>query len=521
MPNRMRRSRSMLRTVSTSLILWLAGCAAPRIPSLAETSALYNALTVAAPARAPLPTATGAASVGPSTPLPEEPASPQPDLPLTLDEVLESVRLRYPPLLAALIERDIAAGKLLTAEGAFDLNLAVKSTWYALGFYRRNETDANFEQPTALWGTTLMGGYRLGRGSFPDYYGNRQTLDGGEFRLGARVPLLRDGPIDARRAALRQAQIDVDLADPFIARARLDFLRAAALAYWDWVRSGRRLRIAEGLLSLATARNAQVSRRVEQGDLPAVEAVDNERLVVSRQVAVTAADRSLQKAAISLSLFLRDDADRPVIVSANRLPPELPATPAPQPGLLEGDIDAALAARPEVRRIRLLIERADVDKRFVENRMLPSLDVVVAGSQDLAAGGKTKDKGPFELEAGVEFKMPLQRRDARGKVRTAEATLSRLRTDEVFAQNRIVAEVRDAASALAAASEQIGQAEKGAELARRLAELERRSFELGKSNLLFVNLREQQSAEAEAARLDAVIEYLRANVEYRISRGGL
>ena len=47
--------------------------------------------------------------------------------PLRLPEVLTSVKERYPPLLIAMIEQDIAAGRLRQADGAFDLGFALRA----------------------------------------------------------------------------------------------------------------------------------------------------------------------------------------------------------------------------------------------------------------------------------------------------------------------------------------------------------------------------------------------------------
>lgn len=47
-------------------------------------------------------------------------------LPLALGEVLDSVTNQYPPMLAALIERDFVAGRLRSAQGAFDFTVFSK-----------------------------------------------------------------------------------------------------------------------------------------------------------------------------------------------------------------------------------------------------------------------------------------------------------------------------------------------------------------------------------------------------------
>lgn len=45
-----------------------------------------------------------------------------------LPEVLDSVRQQYPPMLAALIERDVAAGRLQSARGTFDFQFSPGSS---------------------------------------------------------------------------------------------------------------------------------------------------------------------------------------------------------------------------------------------------------------------------------------------------------------------------------------------------------------------------------------------------------
>src|SRR5687767_5227216 len=49
--------------------------------------------------------------------------------PLSLEEVIASVENHYPLLFAALQEQGITSGQLLTAQGAFDLNLRAREFW--------------------------------------------------------------------------------------------------------------------------------------------------------------------------------------------------------------------------------------------------------------------------------------------------------------------------------------------------------------------------------------------------------
>ena len=54
---------------------------------------------------------------------------------LGLPDVLRSVTNQYPPLLAALIERDVAAGRLRSAEGTFDFQTFARVFGNPTGFY--------------------------------------------------------------------------------------------------------------------------------------------------------------------------------------------------------------------------------------------------------------------------------------------------------------------------------------------------------------------------------------------------
>ncbi|MCS6976907.1 MAG: TolC family protein [Gemmatales bacterium] len=445
------------------------------------------------------------------------------DEPLTLYEVLQSVQSSFPLLLAIQQERAIAAGQRLSAEGAFDLNLRLRG-WSQDGTFESNRLDLGLEQPTPLYGTTFFGGYRFGFGEFPVYYGDRLTADGGEFRAGVQIPLLRDGPIDRRRAALRQAQIAESLADPLIQRARIDFLRDAAKLYWNWVAAGEQYRVAEQLLRLAEDRQAGFEEQFRRGQIAEFVVVDNRRLIFERQGALIAAERRLQQAAFDLSLFLRDAEGNPITPPASRLPRILltEELPAPRSELLAQDIETAYRFRPELARFALLKEQATVDLRLAENQTWPALNAQVFGAQDVGKG--KKETGIFALdrsvlEGSVVFEVPLQRREAQGRVRTAEAILMQLLAQERFTRDRISVEVQDAISNLDRTYQRWLRARDEQRVAQLVAELEFQRFQQGQSNLLEVNLRELTAAGAQAKVIDAAADYARALADYRAALG--
>jgi outer membrane protein TolC len=446
-----------------------------------------------------------------AAPAPTNPR-PQPTHALVLDEVLAAVTRHYPPYLSALLERDLASGRLRQAMGGFDTQAVAKLGNTVQGYYEATSLEALLEQPLGT-GDTVYGGYRVSDGFLPDY-DKRRTQDDGELVLGGRLPLLRDRSIDRARANVRQARIDVELADPVIARARVDFVRSAARTYYTWVAAGQRLGIARELLRLASDRVDAIRAAVERQFLAPIDVDDNQRLIAQRQVTVVRAERLLQQAALELSLFLRDGDDTPIVPDPQRLPSTLDAPTAWQPPSLAADTELAMRQRPELRRFQLAIARTETDRALAENQTLPELDIVVEASRSLG-DGPYSDRTAEQLFVGGELKWPLQQRDARGRLEQATAQLSRLQLEAQFARDRVVNEIADVHSALQAAIGQIDAARQNAELADRLVGAEQRAYELGRSDLFRIQVREAQLAEAKGQQVDAVLDWYRAMADYR------
>ncbi len=321
--------------------------------------------------------------------LPGDATPAEPATVLELAEVTDSALATFPLLEIAQRERDIAAGKVLSAEGGFDLDVNMFAINAPLGYYQTNRTGVLLTQPVYRGGY-VYGGYKIGDGNFEPWYGNRETNEGGEFKVGVAFPLLRDRAIDKRRAALAQAQIAREAAEPGVQAAILFTVQSASQAYWTWVAASQAYRVQQRMLEVAVMRNRAIQRRVELKDLPAIELTDNERLIASRQAKVIEAQRKLQAAAIKLSLFLRSEEGVPRIPAATLAPPKFPELTLPASEQLQLDIDRALAARPELRDLQLQREQMLVELAQSQNQLLPSLSATAFSAQDVGARASSK-----------------------------------------------------------------------------------------------------------------------------------
>jgi len=438
---------------------------------------------------------------------------------LRLDDVLASVERSFPLLKAAELEKSIATGDLLSAEGGFDVSWKTRGTVTPIGYYDSVRVESVFEKPTSVWGVSPFVGYKLGRGHIAIYEGRQETLEYGEVRAGVNVPLWRNGPIDRRRASLARAELGMDVAGLSVVEQRIQFRRAAAHRYWAWIAAGRRLVIAHELLKNVEGRDAGLGARVDRGDLPRVERTDNARAIEQRKAQVAVSQRGLEQAAIELGLYLRDGEGKPSAPQPARMLRSFPEPP-PDHSTASGDFSLALAQRPEARRFKLQVRQNQIELDWARNQLVPGIDLQLAGSQDIGRPLASRpDLSRPVLEVSFLLDIPIQTRLMQGRADAASAMVTRFGKLQDFARDRIEADVRDAHSAIRGARERIEAARREVKLALELENAERTRFEQGDSHLLIVNIREQQTAEAELREVDALFDYHRAAADMKAARG--
>ncbi len=432
--------------------------------------------------------------------------------PLSIDELLASVDRSFPLIEAVVAERRLAEGAATSARGEFDLKLKGEAESQQFGYYRNEMAKGVLEQNTTLFGATVYGGYRVGRGTFGPYDEKALTLSGGEWSGGFKVPLLKDRQIDARRAGLQSTALGVQGAEFTIAKERLKIYKSAMKQYWEWVAAGRQMTVAKDLLQLAEQRNQQLEDTVKLGQLAPVEVTDNLRAILQRRSALVNAERYLQGAGIELSLFFRNAAGDPLQPGQERMMTQFPEPQPLTPEQEAADIAAAMTARPEIQGLLIKRQQQSVETRLAKNQVQPQLDFYFNYSRDVGVGRITR-KGN-EIEGGLSFELPAQRRKATGKQTQAEAKLTMIEAELRFARDRVLLDVQDAASAVRAAYQVVGVIRDEVKTARQLEEAERARFDLGDSTQFFVNQRELATADAAFREIKALADYHKARAEY-------
>lgn len=423
---------------------------------------------------------------------------------LTASQLLKQLEATYPPLQITREKVRQNQAKLLEKQGAFDLVLKSKAEVAVLGYYQNIILDNEIRQPTPLWGTDFFAGYRLGVGKIPDYYGGKETLSLGEWRVGMETPLLQNGPIDPRRADILLLEIDIDASELDILNKQLKFAKSALKTYWTWLTLEQKEKVAQELLERARLKVNQLQTEVNVGKTAPIYVTENQRSIFKRQQKLLEIQQEQQMAQQDLRLFLPENS-----------PPWRPPTPPAEPTLFSCEqlpltpdsqsLQNAQARRPESLQITLKQRQNQIAQDLAMNFQWPALDLYFELSQDFGEGSDSKKQ--TELMGGVNFYYPPALRKARGQIQRIESVERSLQLEQAFLQREIAQEINNLWIERKNSCTQVLLAEQEVEVAQKVAEAERQRFALGSSTLFTVNLLEEAVAEARLRYLDALKTY--------------
>ncbi|MEM6908981.1 MAG: TolC family protein [Pseudomonadota bacterium] len=432
--------------------------------------------------------------------------------PLLPEEVLRSSALTFPTILESFEREAAARSDQLSADGAFDLMLEAEVYDRVTGTFSGGYGEVKATQPLRPFGAEVFGSYRLSDGTFPIYENIFNTNQAGEFKIGALFSLLRNRRIDARRFALEDSRLAAGQAGLDVLLVQLNVQFEALQAYWRWIATGDEIRVYEELLEIAEARAIGLARQVRAGATPRIALTENEQNVIRRRTLLEEAKRNFTTAANSLSFYLRDSNGRLIVPTRENLPSESDLTTLPDmQTLLAVRRSDILENRPELQNFRLAIERAENRVALRRNDLQPKLDFNVELSRDVGAvgdGGPTFDS--TDTVVGLTFTVPLQRREARGRLQRAEAELREIELRERRVADQIEVELNNILANLNAALQIAALADDEVETATAMVEAERKRFSLGAGDFFLVNLREESAA-------DAQIRQIRADLDGRLA----
>ncbi|NBV06014.1 MAG: hypothetical protein EBS06_02110 [Proteobacteria bacterium] len=433
---------------------------------------------------------------------------------LSQKQVVESAVRNYPQILSYYEKVNAAQGSALAALGFFDIRL--KQNYYdkSRGFYDGKTSDLLLEKEIGFLSGKVYGGFRKSLGSFAEYEGQMLTNSGGEYRSGAKFSLLKNSTIDENRLEVILANLGLQESKVQLETIKKEIERDASKAYWKWIATAKIFQIYEDLYQLSLTRQKQLEEKLQKGDVAQIIVTENKKNVLRRKNALIKARQDLENSAIYLSLFWRDSEGKPLIAEPHQVSEinfslqEISAAKA------KNDIELALVNRPEIRILKIKRDENLNQLKYSDNLLKPQLDIDFGVSKDLGNGPISRSQG--NNYAGLEFSIPLQRREAKGKVINYESKLSSLKYEQQLIEEKIKAEIEQIKIQITSVVEMHHNIAEEAKLAELLENSEREKFKHGASNFFLVNLREQDTAAAKAAVIEICEKYQNAIADYKM-----
>jgi len=356
-------------------------------------------------------------------------------------------------------------------------------------------------------------------------------------------PLLEGLGRDANRAAVEKAINSAAVSrDSLKMRAR-DTVLEATDAYWDLVFTVEDLAVTEAALGLAQSLLRKNRIMVEVGTLAPLEVVQSEASVAERQVDIIAGRAAVANAEDRLRGLMG--------VSERSSSWWRRIAPADKPEFrsawvdLNDSLDTALAKRVELNSAGLQLENAQLDLAESKDAKLPQLDFVLQlstaglggdGPRDLDGDGipdfiadesfsdafeQVGDRDFNSWSAGLQFTQPLFDRAAKADYTTKRLGVAKQEIAIERTRQTVILDVRRAVRDVETAREQVTAARISRVLQEKKLNAEIKKFENGLSTNFEVLQFQTDLTTAESGELRSVVDYTKALVSLRKSRGEL
>jgi HAE1 family hydrophobic/amphiphilic exporter-1 len=359
-------------------------------------------------------------------------------------------------------------------------------------------------------------------------------------------PLLRNRVIDPSRTALLVTALDRDRSSAALTSQVLQTVADVEKAYWNLVAARRELNVRQGSLALAEQQRIDTQARIDARTAAVSDLAQPTAEVERRRGELLSSQESVVRAERALKLLIIDDLEDP-IWARELVPGDAPDTP-----VLPVDVAGALAQarrnRPEIAEISAAGSAQDLEIRLARDQLKPRMDLVASYTIRGMAGERESTGLPLDipvslpsslngglgnswsnlfdqkfpdLVVGVSFDVPLGRREAHAAIAATEADRRRIATTMAGTQERIAAEVLNAATALETAAGRIQAALAGRTAAQTQLRAEQDRFSAGLSTNFFVLTRQNDLALAYLAEIAALTDYRKAQTEFARAKGSL
>lgn len=359
-----------------------------------------------------------------------------------------------------------------------------------------------------------------------EYSLSNRTPEQQEARIGLTVTqsLLRGFGPAANLTRVWQAERDT-LASQFELRAYTEQLVAdVESTYWRFVLVKEEIAIFERSLEIAKRQRDEAEQQIEVGLLATTEGAAARAEVALREQELIDARSELQSVRLELSYLLN-------VGEEGALEREFEAVSSPRTEAnplydLDSRVRLAMRSRPELNEARLQVERNTLETVVTRNGLLPRLDFFVTLGRSgfgnsLSRSFDALDGPSYDLRTGLTLSHALGNRSARARDLAARATRQQAQAALENLEDLVELEVRQAATEVERARQQISASAASRELREQAAEAEEERFQVGSSTALLVAQAQRDLLASRIAEIEAIVDYRLALIQLYLAEGTL
>jgi outer membrane protein len=358
--------------------------------------------------------------------------------------------------------------------------------------------------------------------------------------IGLTQPLLKNFRIDSARQQIRLAKKNREISDVQFRQLVVSTVSSVKQSYYDLLYAIDNLEAARKNLALATKLLDENQIRVRVGTMAPLDVVTAESEVASREEGVIVAENTLEEAedAIKKAIFPAND---PVTWSLRIVPRDRPSA-EPFPVDLDAAIRTAIEKRTDIVAARKGLERNDISLQYINNQVLPQLDLVASyGGAGVGGTGLVRDPafgGPVvstipggygdalsnvfgrdfpTWRIGVNASYSIPNRSAKAAAVQARLAKEQAEVSLRRLELQVASEVRSAGRAVETNFKRVASTQAARVLATRRLDAEEKKFAAGMSTNFLVTQAQRDLAVAEVNEIRAVADYRKSVINFERS----
>lgn len=324
-----------------------------------------------------------------------------------------------------------------------------------------------------------------------------ESEDFRQITAGVSLPIGRGLFIDARRAAVKQSELFLEISDAERIKMINKTLLSAVKAYWDWYNSFFEFKIVDQSLAISDTIYRRVKQDFDFGEVAAIDTVQAAITLQNRNTDRQGALIDFKRASLKLSNFLWGENEEPLEIQDNVAPIWNVDFNMPEE-TLDSLLVFAIQNHPELQKFNLKLEQLSVSERLAKENLKPRIDLNYN-----FINAPVNYEGEFvspvfdnNYKFGLEVEIPLFLRKERGKLRQTQLKIDQTTYESQFAAQQIVNEVEAAYFEMFNGQQMVSLLQQEANNYQRLLEAEFFNLEAGESDLFKINIQQDKFLEA-------------------------